>query len=404
MPSIEFLPLAVNPSDYPVSRFSMLPTVRRGGGLRGRAEKVKSAFLGDAEFFVYGRYALVEALKRAGAGPGRAVLLPAYHCRTIVESVLHVGAEARFYPMTTDLRPDFANMGALVSDGKASTFLMTHYFGFANALAEAKAYCESAGIAFIEDCAHAFYGEQGGSVLGTVGDYAIASAWKFLPVWDGAMLRDNTMPSRKSGLKPQPFSEEIRAMRALVNAWLEGRRRKPVLPALSPQQLVEGAAEIHGGQSRMPKEDPSGFRARLVGAAGCSVSRWAVLNSPHDDVAEKRRQNYQHWLNGIQRFPGVRPLFSSLPDGVAPYAFPLLTDAEGLVFHALKLAGIPIWRWEDVARTTCPVAQDYRLRLLQLPCHQDLRAEEVDWMLEILGGVLSAMFESGDLSRKKKLA
>jgi len=36
-----------------------------------------------------------------------------------------------------------------------------------------------------------------------------------------------------------------------------------------------------------------------------------------------------------------------------------------------------------MAMTDCPVSRDYRLRLLQLPCHQGLREEELDWMLDV---------------------
>ena len=62
-----------------------------------------------------------------------------------------------------------------------------------------------------------------------------------------------------------------------------------------------------------------------------------------------------------------------------------------LIFHLLKLAGIPIWRWEDMALTDCPVAEDYRLRLIQLPCHQELKQMELDWMIGILRSVVAEL-------------
>jgi hypothetical protein len=106
-------------------------------------------------------------------------------------------------------------------------------------------------------------------------------------------------------------------------------------------------------------------------------------------VAGRRRAHFQRWLDGLAGVAGVRPLRGELPPGVVPYAFPLLTDAGGLAFHALRSAGIPIWRWEDMARSPCPVAADYRLRLLQLPCHQSLNEEEVDWMIAVTRAVMA---------------
>lgn len=388
MPSVEFLPLAVNPSDYPKSRLSMLPSPARMAWPGLRRSPAPSAFLDSQDFFVYGRYALVEALKRAGVTPGKAVLLPAYHCRTIVESVLHLGAEVRFYPMTPDLHPDCAAMPELVADGTVCAMLLTHYFGFANALDEAQRFCAAHDIVLIEDCAHAFYGKQDGRVLGTIGQYAVASAWKFLPLRDGAMLRDNTGARPVFDLRRHPFKNEIKALLAMLELRVRASLGAPGLPKLDVTELNRRAHAIAATGARPTGVDEIQFLPSQVEMAGLATSRWLVAHTAHDQVMRLRRENYQHWLAGVADLPSVRPLFPVLPEGAVPYAFALLTDAAGLIFHALKLAGIPIWRWEDVAKTDCPISQDYRLRLLQLPCHQDLNREEIDWMLRVLHEVL----------------
>lgn len=368
----------------------MLPALPRIVSLGNGKQKVPSAFIDCQDFFVYGRYALVEALKRAGT-TGGAVLLPAYHCRTIVESALYLGAEVRFYPMTTDLRPDFPSMHNLVADGSARTLLLTHYFGFSNALDEARRFCEEHGMALIEDCAHAFYGEHEGRVLGTVGHFSVASAWKFLPLRDGAVLRDNTGATVEMDLLRQPMKDEIKAMVAILRDWAGATLKKPGLPEVDVALLNRRALEISAYIPERKGKEEIQFQPNLVEMAGLRTSNWMVSHTDHSQVMSRRRANYQHWLTGIRDLQGVQPLFSVLPDGVVPYAFPLLTDARGLVFHALKLAGIPIWRWEDVAKTECPISQDYRLRLLQLPCHQDLSREEIDWMLRVLHRVVPGL-------------
>ncbi|MFC1685370.1 hypothetical protein ACFL0R_07900, partial [Pseudomonadota bacterium] len=116
--------------------------------------------------------------------------------------------------------------------------------------------------------------------------------------------------------------------------------------------------------------------------AALKLSQWLTKHTSHHSIRVARRQNYNHWLEGISGTTGITPLFPDLPDQVTPYAFPLLGDNEGLVFHLLKLAGIPLWRWEDMAVTECPVANDYRLRLLQLPCHQGLNLDQIKWMCD----------------------
>ena len=52
-----------------------------------------------------GRYALAEAYRLAGAGPGGAVLAPAYHCRTMLDPAIALGAPVLFYEVGPDLAP-----------------------------------------------------------------------------------------------------------------------------------------------------------------------------------------------------------------------------------------------------------------------------------------------------------
>ena len=99
---------------------------------------------------------------------------------------------------------------------------------------------------------------------------------------------------------------------------------------------------------------------------------------------QRRREHFRHWLSAVQGVPGLTPLYPVLADDVVPYAFPLLIDSAGLLFHWFKLAGIPMWRWEDMAVTDCLVAKEYRWRLIQLPCHQDLNQAEMQWLLEMV--------------------
>lgn len=384
-----FHPLAVDPSAYPKAVLPVLP-VPGLGELAGRTNPAPpSAFRhGPLSFFSLGRYALAEALSRAGAGQETAVLLPALHCRSMVEPALHLGAEVRFYPVARDLRPDFVAAETLAADGKVRALLLPHYFGFANALDEAQAFCARHGIALIEDCAHAFFGQHRGRPLGTFGDYAAASVWKFFPAQDGAVLRDNT---GGGGSRPRPPSVkmELKACAALLEQGMKRALRRQPMPPIDGQALVTRAnavaarlAGAGGGRPGVPT-----FTAEAVGLAGLRVSRAVASAVDAGRLASRRRANYQRWLAGVRDVPGLTPLFPDLPEDAVPYAFPVLADAGGLLFHAIKLAGMPLWRWEDMAITDCPVAMDYRMRLLQLPCHQAIRPDELDWMLDLVRAV-----------------
>jgi dTDP-4-amino-4,6-dideoxygalactose transaminase len=95
----------------------------------------------------------------------------------------------------------------------------------------------------------------------------------------------------------------------------------------------------------------------------------------------QRRHYYERLARGLADLPNGRPLSPVLPAGVVPYMFPFLIDQPESVFPALKRQGVPIYRWEDLATDVCAVSNDYARRLLQLPCHPELRESEVDWIM-----------------------
>lgn len=369
--------------NYPRSVIPILPApswrdVLGGGG-------AKSAFLHDTASYAQGRYALAEALRRAGVVAGGAVWLPAFHCRSMAETVLSLGAVPRFYNVTSDLCPDFAALSERVEDTPATALLLTHYFGFPNALDAAQQFCSEHKLVLIEDCAHAFYDLSG--VLGTVGRYAIASPWKFLAVRDGGLLRDNTQAA-SSACRAQPWLANAKAWAAILQLGWQRIRSRRTLPVIDVDELRAQAAVV-AAQSGVPTMGYTEFFPAQAALCALHSSRWLTAHAPHGEVAQRRRHNYQRWLTGVQGVPAVQALFLQLPDAVVPYAFPLLVDDR--LFHLLKLAGMPVLRWEDMAVTDCAVANSYRVRLLQLPCHQSLREAELAWMIHAVQALALAV-------------
>jgi len=391
MSDVTFYPLEAEGKNYPRANFPFMPHASWRGLFGRKQVDTGSAFAQGGSSFIRGRYALAEAMRRAGAGQGKAVLLPAFHCRAMVEPVLFLGAQPCFYPVTANLRPDFSAMSALLNtqDMPVVAMVMTHYFGFPNDVDEAERFCAEHDIALIEDCAHALYGRAGQRVLGTVGSYATASVWKFLPVSDGAILLDNTaVPS--SSRAAQPWKTEVKALMALLQGWVQRGSRHRKLDGVDAAALRE-QAKLVAARPAVQAVEPGlkEFSPKLDALSALRSSRWFMAHAAHERIARRRRTNYLKWLEGMRSVAGVKPLFSELPEGVVPYAFPLLADASGMGFHRLKMAGIPLLRWEDMAVTGCAISRDYRIRLLQLPCHQELRAQELDWMIRTVQTLLS---------------
>ncbi len=103
-------------------------------------------------------------------------------------------------------------------------------------------------------------------------------------------------------------------------------------------------------------------------------------------MSRNRRENYLKLLSRLGNLPGCRPLFGTLPEGVVPYVFPLVMENPEKVFPRLKEEGVPVIRFgeylsEDMEKGLCRVSEDYSRRVFQFPCHQDLKPEELEWMM-----------------------
>ena len=76
-------------------------------------------------------------------------------------------------------------------------------------------------------------------------------------------------------------------------------------------------------------------------------------------------------------------LMPDLEDHVTPYVVPFLLNNEA-GFNYIRQQGIQIYRWEEIVPTTCVISNKYRSLLIQLPCHQDLTKQELDYIVAVL--------------------
>jgi len=328
-----------------------------------------SAFVDQADLFASGRYALAEALSRSGVGAGTAALLPALHCRVMVESALFLGAEPCFYPVTWDLQPNMNAIREIAASRPVRALVLPHYFGFPNTAVAVAKWCKTLGIKLIEDCAHALYGLSDDQMLGTIGDYSFASFWKFLPTPDGAALRDNTAVKLTQLKRRSPYDE----LRGIRNLFV--RRIRNLRGGRTPASSITS----NGGATGQ-------FDQTLAVRTCLRSSRWILEHAEHALVIARRRERYREWLRGVRDLTSVRPLFRDLPDGVVPYAFPLIADDAEFFFDAIRRAGLPVWRWEEIAAdavSACSTTRHYRSALLQLPCHQELNRDQMNWMISV---------------------
>lgn len=383
---------------YPRNRIPVTPLLELSALGSPTSARYPSAFSeASAPVFARGRYALFHALRRLGVGEAHSVMVPAYHCRTMIDPVVHAGAEVALFTLNADLSPDLAGLASTAGSTArpVKALLLPHYFGFPQDIAPVAAFCHERGIALIEDCCHAYYGSWHGRPLGTWGDCAIASPNKFFACDDGgSFFAPGPQPTVR--LRSPPLIDELRAVyHSAEGLWAQRQRRFGAdgLRDLAPrfERVREqfprwsGETEEHAGTSLSHL-----YQSGLDTASALAWSRGLMRWSDADKLCELRRANFSALLAGVRELPHCRPLFSALPEGVVPYMFPLLIEQPEHRFHWLKHLGVPMYRWDELAISDCATSNRYRLNLVHLPCHQSMRPDDLAWLLRALAHAMNA--------------
>jgi perosamine synthetase len=347
----------------------------------------------NARFYSRGRYALTEALRLCGVGPTSTLMAPAYHCRTMLDPAIRLGSNVVLYPVTDALAPDLEGLRNCLAtcEKPPAALLLTHFFGFEQPLDAVLALCAAQGIALIEDCSHCLFLPHGHPGPGLRGRYAVASPYKFFPAEDGGTLWANhgavlptTAPVAPAML--QEFKGLLRMLQRATapvpNLSAVGTVALPVLVGLDAATGVDRRSHQVGTSEQ--------YQPALEEIRGLAISRWAICHTETQRLVARRRAHYMMWANAVAGLPHCRALLPELQPVNTPYMFPLYLDHPDTHFAPLKRLGMPVWRWDDMALSSCATALDYRTHLLHLPCHQELTDEQMGWMMKTLGQVLSA--------------
>ena len=347
-----------------------------------------------------GRAALYQALRQLNLPAGSKVLLPTYHCPTMVAPVLLVGLEPVFYAVREDGLPDVASLSRPEA-ANARVVLTAHYFGLTRSLREVRAWCDERGAALIEDCAHAFFGMAGERPIGAWGDFSIASVTKFFPVPEGGLLISARNPVQNLNLAPQ-------GMKSAVKGWVDAletgiaHHRFPGLNS-GLQTLFRLKNRGRTVFQASPIVDSSRESAAVmmeacdmgrIEQAPLGVARGLLRVLPRSRVVTQRQANYRCYAAQFPKAPGVRPLFPELPPRTAPYVFPVWFDAVDEVYAGLRAEGLPVFRWDRLWPGTPRLEGDCGLvwshHALQFLCHQDLNAADIGYIVRracMLAGV-----------------
>lgn len=275
---------------------------------------------GKACLIVISEYLLSHGIDR--------VLLPAYLCPTIVNTLERCGLGCDYYRVRPDFSIDLEDLVEKAIHHHAVYFI--NYFGFFHS-SETRDFLENLrtrGMLLIEDNAQAGFVEE------PIGDFVFNSLRKLCPYDGGYLLTpfDVTIYIEKYRGTPNQRLPVIREYRSRLADYLfHGKGDHEELVRL--YQLAEKYNDTD-----------------LV-VAGDEQEQLEIEHLDWEGIRSARRRNYEYLASLIAEIPVVSPAFSVLPAEVMPMGLPIYVPREvrDRLFDALGEAGIGLTiHWDAI--------------------------------------------------------
>jgi CelD/BcsL family acetyltransferase involved in cellulose biosynthesis len=249
-----------------------------------------------------------------------------------------------------------------------------HYLGYPQDGSRWRRWCDERGLLLIEDAAMAWLAETRAGPVGMHGDVAIFCLYKSFGLPDGAALISRRPPERHA----TDGRAEAREVVALHLAWL--LQRLP-LATLGPSADRPNDAEPY-----IPADD---FALGNPGEAPSAATQALLPRIADPDAAAVRRANAR--LLGEGLVDHVPSPFDRVPDGAAPFAFPIHTTDKQALLSRLAQCGISALDFWSSPHPSLPEDQfpevaSRRATTIGLPVHQELSLADLERMISAVRG------------------
>jgi dTDP-4-amino-4,6-dideoxygalactose transaminase len=241
-------------------------------------------------------------------------------------------------------------------------------------------------VALIEDCAHCYFGNAGERPVGTWGDLATASLSKFFPIPEGGILASATRPISALPLSPQGFKAQVKSWVDVLELATQYGRLAGINWALAGLFGIKNAfrrANANVGSAGLSAADmmrSCDMERRSQGPLATATTLARIL--PREPIIAKRRRNFAIYARHFANLGDNPELQRSSGEEAIPYVFPLWVEDPDRVYHALRAQGLAVFRWDRLWPGTPQLAGDvgpsWSRHVLQLLCHQDLSATDIN--------------------------
>ncbi len=351
-------------------------------------------------YHFWARNALFHGLDILGLKPRDKVLVPAFHCGTVVEPVIQFGAQVVFYNVHRNGMVDFDDIARKI-DAQTKAIIAIHYFGVMQPIRQLRSFCQQYGLFLIEDCAHILVGDVDSDPIGSFGDISIFSWRKFFPMYDGGLLVQNNVSSQ-ANVNWEKLSNwfQLKIVKNLFEKYLgdmvRQKRGALALPRSLMPSIDERPIQQEEGEVTNTSKSQTPVANFEISQVNWPMSRWSKAILKHMDIpsiVKKRKANSLLLFNAIDSMSEIKPWFSVEELTVCAWAFPVVASTRHDIHVKLRERGIEAFSWDGVIHPTLPLeefpdAEFLYKHLIFLPNQQSLMQEDINFVIHQVKEVL----------------
>lgn len=325
--------------------------------------------------------------------PDEVVLVPDYHSGVEIWAMRAAGANLRYYPVRNNFEVDMDELRRLCTP-EVRVLYIVHYLGWSQPLEQLTQLCRERDLVMIEDCALSFLSEAGGKPLGTTGDYAFYCLYKTLPVPNGGVLVQNSRVFEnltQLELEPCSMASLAACGAELFFEYVRGRSDAAGKALFWLKRRIGQALSL-AGINRLPVGDMSpdystiGLDVAKMNIAMSEYCRRLLDTFDYEAIRKRRRENFAALRERLPELPMPR---DDLPQGMCPLFFPVFVEDKAAAARAFRERGINViefWNYghPEAAAHTGRDTQFMRRHVLELPIHQDVTPEQVQYMADFM--------------------
>lgn len=340
----------------------------------------------EAVSFNSARSAQLGILKSLEIGKGDEVLVQAFTCVAVPNSVLWAGARPVFVDIDETLNMDVRDAEKKITS-KTKALIVQHTFGIPAKMQDVVTFAKKYKLLLIEDCAHSLGASYKGKKIGTFGDAAFFSFGRdkvISSVWGGMAILSAEYRVQSAELRkyqkqlPMPSGfwifqqlfHPIAFSFILVsyNIWIG----KMLLFCLQKFQLLSFPVYPEEKRGRKPIDFPARFPNALASLALEQLHKLSRYNVSRGEIAAFYRASL-HSVSTITSIPEI--------PGSLYLRFPIYVDDSLRVIARAKRGGVLLGNWYHnvidpngvsfdavgYVRGSCPNAEKTALRIVNLP-------------------------------------